>query len=312
MTHKCCSKCEEDNPIESFGLRGNICRDCRNSKRREQYKTYKGDIIENTIEIKKNCSKCEEDKPIEKFYTKRGSSICRDCNNLKRREKYNTNEEHRQKLIAMSCFSKHEKVIKNQKLREEHQIKIGIDNKTCGCCNVIKDKDRFRHNRLKCKDCERDDPIDKLKRVIRSRIFSALTQKNKHTIEYLGCNTPEYLKWLLNNDSNYTLENRGKKWHIDHVIPLSHFNLENDEEQLIAFNWRNTMPLSAKENLSKNNKIIKSQIEQHYKSLEKYHIENNLDLPQVFIDLFAKHLDDGKFLKLSLPLTSGNICEELG
>ena len=30
-------------------------------------------------------------------------------------------------------------------------------------------------------------------------------------------------------------------------------NLDNQEEQLLAFNWRNTMPLSSKENLSKNN-----------------------------------------------------------
>ena len=71
------------------------------------------------------------------------------------------------------------------------------------------------------------------------------------------------------------------------------------------------MPLSCKENLSKNNKIIKSQVEQHYKKLVDYHIENKLDLPQVFINLFAKHLVDGNPLKLSLPLISGNICEEL-
>ena len=60
----------------------------------------------------------------------------------------------------------------------------------------------------------------------------------------------------------------------------------------------------------KNNKIITEQIENHYKILIKYHIENKLDLPQVFIDLFAKHLADGNPLKLSLPLTLGNISED--
>ena len=84
-----------------------------------------------------------------------------------------------------------------------------------------------------------------------------------------------------------TFENYGKEWHIDHVIPLSKFDITNEEQQLLAFNWRNTMPLSVEENLKKNNKIIKSQIEQHYKNLLEYHIENKLDLPQVFIDLFA-------------------------
>ena len=57
------------------------------------------------------------------------------------------------------------------------------------------------------------------------------------------------------------------------------------------------MPLSVKENLSKHNKIIKEQIEQHYKKLVEYHIENKLDLPQVFIDLFAKYLVAGSPLE---------------
>jgi hypothetical protein len=179
---------------------------------------------------------------------------------------------------------------KQKKIVEKHNKKLeelGIDNKRCSCCNNIKHNTGFRHNRLKCKDCERDEPLEKFKRVIRSRIISALNNKNKHTVEYLGCNIPEYLNWLLKNDSGYTLENRGSEWHIDHVIPLSRFNLETEEQQLIAFNWRNTMPLSCRENLKKNNKIIQSQVEQHYKNLVEYHIEHKLDLPQVYIDLFA-------------------------
>ncbi|NBP58102.1 OmpH family outer membrane protein, partial [bacterium] len=68
---------------------------------------------------------------------------------------------------------------------------------------------------------------------------------------------------------------------------LSPIIKQNEEEQLIAFNWRNTMPLSCEENLKKGNKIIKSQVEQHYKKLVEYHTENKLDLPQVYIDLFA-------------------------
>jgi hypothetical protein len=93
---------------------------------------------------------------------------------------------------------------------------------------------------------------------------------------------------------------------------LSKFDILNEEQQVVAFNWRNTMPLSVKENLSKNNKIIKPQIVQHYNKLVEYHTSHKLDLPQVFIELFAKHLDAGNPLEPSLPLTLGNICEELG
>ncbi len=169
---------------------------------------------------------------------------------------------------------------------------IGKDNKQCNYCDEIKHNTSFRYNRLKCRDCERDDPLEKFKRSVRSRIYLSL-EKNKPTIEYLGCSASEYLKWILTNNDGYTLDNRGTEWHIDHVIPLSKFNLDDEDEQLIAFNWRNTMPLAVKENLSKNNKIIRSQIEQHVKNLQEYHIENKIKMPQEYIDLFARYLVAG-------------------
>jgi|Laugresubdmm15sn_1035100.scaffolds.fasta_scaffold00021_25 hypothetical protein len=241
----------------------------------------------------KTCSKCEETKYSNEFY--KHGLICCNCNNLKRREKYKNNEEHRKKLIKLASEFKHEKVIERQKIKEEEQLKIGLNNKQCKYCDKIKHKDDFRYNRLKCRDCERDEPTEKFKRYIRTRIYNCLRNKNKtkHSVDYLGCSSDEYFEWIFSYNNNCNLENHGKEWHIDHVIPISKFDLNNEEEQLIAFNWRNTMPLSCKENLSKNNKIIKSQIEQHYKRLIEYHKENKLELPQVYINLFAKHLVAG-------------------
>jgi ethanolamine utilization protein EutQ (cupin superfamily) len=260
----------------------------------------------------KICSVCKEKKTSDMFYTTRVT--CCECINSKRREKYKNDEEHRKKIIKQVSEFKHEKVIIKQQIKQEEQNKMGLENKKCKYCNEIKQKDRFRYNRLKCRDCERDDPTEKFKRYIRTRIYNCLRNKNKtkHSIEYLGCSSLEYFKWIFHYNNECLLENHGKKWHVDHVIPISKFDLNNQQEHLLAFNWRNTMPLSCKENLSKNNKIIIKQISDHYIKLKEYHIENKLDLPQVFIDLFAKHLDAGKPLEPSLPLTFGNICEELG
>ena len=104
----------------------------------------------------KKCSKCEESKSSKDFY--KCGSICCECNNYKRRQKYKDNEEHRKKLIQMASEFKHNKVIERQQQKEEEQNKIGLENKQCKYCNEIKHKDRFRYNRLKCRDCERDDP----------------------------------------------------------------------------------------------------------------------------------------------------------
>ena len=281
---KHCSKCGEIKINDKFIKNRNICKDCRNVKSKENYNAIITDI--NSI---KECNTCNQPKSIINFVKNR--LICKDCNNSKRRNKYHTDENCRLKIIKQASIFKHNKVVERHQLKLEE---IGEDNKKCSVCFTIKNKCNFRYNRLKCRECERDDPIEKFKRSIRCRIYIALQKnKNMNTIEYLGLSTTEYLKWILNYNENYTIDNRGKDWHIDHVIPLSKFNLENIDEQLIAFNWRNTMPLLAKENLSKNNKIIIPQIEQHLKKLKKYHIENKLDLPQVFINLFAKHLVAG-------------------
>ena len=53
-------------------------------------------------------------------------------------------------------------------------------------------------------------------------------------------------------------------------------------------------------------------IQEHFKNLQKYHEENNIELPQKFIDLFAKHLVAGNPLEPLLPLHDGNIVKELG
>jgi hypothetical protein len=307
-----CSNCGEMKNLDKFIKNRNVCKDCSNVRRRQLYSNI---TLENETEHEKKCNICEVKKPSSSFSKKLNQ--CKDCHNSIRREKYSIDDEHRKKLIKAASEFKHNKVVERanirEKVKEELNKEIGEENAICKYCNKIQPKTRFRYNRLKCRDCERDEPIDKFKRSVRSRIYISLNNnKTKHTVEYLGCSVDDYLKWMSTNNLNYTIENRGKEWHIDHVIPLSKFNLDDEEEQLLAFNWRNTMPLSVKENLSKNNKIIKSQIEQHYKTLQQFHKENNIEFPQKYIDLFAKHLVDGDSLKLSLPLTTGNFSEELG
>jgi hypothetical protein len=302
---KRCTKCGEIKENNKFIKNRNICKVCHNANARANYNKINNIVLNTNIKINvnnedeatKKCNICNQTKSLSDIVKNR--VICKDCNNLNRRNKYHTDDEVRIKIIKQASDFKHNKAVERQQKKLEE---IGEDNKKCSICSTIKNKCNFRHNRLKCRNCERDEPIAKLKRVVRARIYAALTNKKLHTIEYLGCSSQFYLQWILNYNENYTLDNRGTEWHIDHVIPLSHFDLENIDEQMIAFNWRNTMPLEAKENLSKNCKIIKPQIEQHMKYLSEYHTENNIEFPKIFIDLFAKHLDAGTPLEPLLPL----------
>jgi hypothetical protein len=78
--------------------------------------------------------------------------------------------------------------------------------------------------------------------------------KTKHAHEYLGCTPPEYLKWISFNTSDFTLENYGQIWHIDHIIPLNSADIEDELFKLC--HYTNLQPLWAPENLSKGDKIL--------------------------------------------------------
>jgi len=300
---KCCSKCGELKSLDRIVKNRNICKDCCNLRKKERLKEIVVDENQESV-----CRQCNQTKMKSCFIQRR--NMCKDCNNENRRGRYHNDEDLRKKLIKQRVADKQKKAAIRRQIKLDE---IGEGNKKCSVCSEIKPKEKFRYNRLKCRTCERDEPLDKFKRNVRSRIYLALMKhKQFHTIKYLGCTTSDYLQWILSYNVDYNLDNHGKVWHIDHVIPLSKFNLDDYEQQMIAFNWRNTMPLSAKENLSKNSKIIIPQIQQHSAHLLEYHKEKKIDFPQTFIDLFAKHLDAGTPLEPSLPLTLGNFCEELG
>ena len=80
--------------------------------------------------------------------------------------------------------------------------------------------------------------------------------KNDFTQEFLGC-SPTFLKKYLEKKfkSGMNWKNYGPKgWHVDHIKPLSKFNIENIEEQYKAFHYSNLQPMWAMDNLKKSNK----------------------------------------------------------
>jgi hypothetical protein len=100
----------------------------------------------------------------------------------------------------------------------------------------------------------------KLARTIRSRIKIALNKGYKRgtCIDLLGCSITELKSHLESKFlPNMSWANYGLKgWHIDHIIPLSSFDLSNPEQLKKATHYANLQPLWAKDNLSKGNKHV--------------------------------------------------------
>ena len=104
----------------------------------------------------------------------------------------------------------------------------------------------------------------KLSRYLRSRLNSALknNQKLGSAVYDLGC-TIVHLKNYLEDQfkSGMSWKNRGNgphKWNIDHIKPLSNFNLEQRKQFLKAVHFTNLQPLWFKDNLCKEYKSKRS------------------------------------------------------
>ena len=100
----------------------------------------------------------------------------------------------------------------------------------------------------------------KLMEILRSRLRLALrkNQKRGSTIDLLGCTIQEFKKYIENKfQKGMTWDNWSYKgWHIDHKIPLYHFDLSREDQLKKACHYTNLQPMWAVENLKKNNKII--------------------------------------------------------
>ena len=87
-------------------------------------------------------------------------------------------------------------------------------------------------------------------------------KKTTSTYELLGCNIQFYKEYLEKQfQSDMTWDNHGTVWEIDHIIPVSQFDLNNLEQQRLAFHWGNTRPLYKQDNQTRKNTIDQDAID---------------------------------------------------
>jgi len=103
------------------------------------------------------------------------------------------------------------------------------------------------------------DPKYILLRTLRSRlggIFKNIkNQKKPKTLQLLGCSIKVLKKHIeAKFKEGMSWKNYGK-WHVDHIKPISKFNLIDKEEQKKCFHFSNLQPLWATENLKKGSKF---------------------------------------------------------
>ena len=89
---------------------------------------------------------------------------------------------------------------------------------------------------------------------LRHRLNKAIKNNYKagSAVKDLGCSIEEFqLKFESLFTDGMTWGNWGTVWHLDHIIPLSFFNLEDETEFKVAVHYTNLQPLQVTDNLKK-------------------------------------------------------------
>ena len=96
---------------------------------------------------------------------------------------------------------------------------------------------------------------ERLRARIKSASRNAGATKSAGTMLLTGCSTEDLRGWLeVQFADGISWENRSR-WHVDHVIPCSAFNLSDSQQQAVAFHYTNLRPVWSTENLRKSSKV---------------------------------------------------------
>ena len=135
-----------------------------------------------------------------------------------------------------------------QKLKEQKKYWYELNKQT------INEQKKVYRKKNKIKN----DIQYKLSRNLRKRLHSAIknNQKLGSAVKDLGCTIDELKIYLESKfQEGMTWENWNLYgWHIDHIKPLSLFDLTDKNQFLQAVHYTNLQPLWAEDNLSKNDK----------------------------------------------------------
>lgn len=146
--------------------------------------------------------------------------------------------------------------IKETRKKYREKNKKSIDETVSRHKEKNKQKIREYHTKY-TRERRRADPEFKLKSDLRRRLYNALkgNYKSGSAVHDLGCSIPELKQHLENQfTEGMTWGNHGE-WHIDHIIPMASFDLQNRDQLLTCCHYSNLQPLWSADNLRKGSKL---------------------------------------------------------
>jgi hypothetical protein len=216
--------------------------------------------METKINIKL-CKKCNIIKSLDNFSKgaknkDRLNPWCKECHSEYKKINYpNKIEYHKQKSQNWRENNTEYDKERNKKWLQENISRRQEYKKTYHINNKEKINSYRREKRLK----DMLNPEFRLKETLRKKYYKATKQKNTTLSSYkiLGCTIEEFKYHLESKfQDGMSWDNYGYNgWHIDHIRPISSFNLFIQSDVEKCFHYTNLQPLWAIDNLKKGSKF---------------------------------------------------------
>jgi hypothetical protein len=192
------------------------------------------DPILNPIQTK-ICKECNIEKSLN-FYRNRYSLTCKACINEYDKIRKINSRQIRSETFIVKC----EKCDEEKPLKDFAKLKKYYKKKICRLCYPIfvrEQKNEWARN-------ENNTNMNyRIKKSLASRLRNVL-EKNDTTMNYIGCNIQYLREWFEYNFTNeMSWNNYGSYWSIDHIIPVCKFDLTNEIEKFMCWNWTNLIPI---------------------------------------------------------------------
>jgi hypothetical protein len=202
----------------------------------------------------KECKSCLKVMPFEQFVKNKNKSdghhtVCKVCTKTYKAKYYQENKDRLLSGFKARYLENSEKYKSRQRELRNSNPEI-YNQRVLEYQKLNKDKVNKRHKDWEAQQ-RQTNPQFKIRSSIRGHLNSAIKRNSKRgvAIEQLGCSIEYYKDYLSKKfKHDMTWDNRGSVWSIDHIIPLSAFDLTDAEQLKQACHYTNTQPLYITEN----------------------------------------------------------------
>jgi hypothetical protein len=234
---KKCVKCGIEKALDGFykekrnkdGRRSD-CKSCFCDRKKKYYKENR----EKVIKIQKKYHEKNIDriaKRVNEYYEKNRKKILK-----KSRERYQNNKESILKKEREYYQNNKESILERNREYYENNIE-----------KILKGQNEYVKKRYS------SDPIFRTICSLRDQTRRLGDYKNDSTIKIIGCSAKEF--WEMNGSPS---SEELKSLHIDHIIPLSWFDMTNEDHVRVASHHTNLQYLTADDNWAKSDRYAGS------------------------------------------------------